>query len=157
MNCYINYLDYLSENLILDEQPPLLQARSDQILGLQKTLSEELGITLPEPYSEFLRRANGYNYNGVFFFTVDPSIDLPDLIGENKSLRLQNPTLHDYLVMGQSGLWYYAFHGPTSTYRALQVDALDEPYYVFQDFDDCISSALEETLELLDEEEEVGQ
>jgi hypothetical protein len=152
MKCYIDYLGYLSENLAQEKLPALLQAKNDLLEAIKNALRAELGSSLPEPYAEFLGRANGYKYNGVVFFAIDTSSGLPELIRENKSLRVQNPVLNEYLVLGQSDLWHYAFHQPTSTYRALQVDALDEPYYIFEDFEDCISSALEETLELLDED-----
>ena len=150
MNCYDDYLEYLAENLIHDEQPPLVPASPEQIETIKKDLLKELDLKIPAPYAKFLGQVNGYNYNGVFFFTIDYGADLPYLLDENRILRLQHPVLQEYLVMGQSGLWYYTFHLPTSTYRALQVDALEEPYYIFEDFDDCLSSALEETLELLE-------
>ena len=152
MNCYVDYLEYLSETLVEDEQPPLVPARPELLLSLPNLLKKELSIGAPEPYLEFLRRANGFQYNGVFFFSCDPAIELPDLVAENLYLRHQNSLFEDYLVLGQSNLWHYAYHEPSSTYRALQVDAARNAYYEFEDFDDCLSSALEETLELLEDE-----
>ena len=66
---------------------------------MEKFLSLELSASLPVPYAEFLRLANGYSYNGVTFFTIATDGALPELIRENSLLRIQHPVLADYLVL----------------------------------------------------------
>jgi hypothetical protein len=155
------YLPYFHKLNALQTEfgfPPFEGQPSEKVLAYRDRIREEFGIELPPDYVEFLKLADGFAENGVVFYALDQEDDseqlLPGLLAENAEYQDAAEELTEYLVLGHSDLYLYAYHLPTGAYRALEEDTL-EIGKEFEDFDDLMTCVLKyEVLGLFEEDEE---
>lgn len=154
---YSDYLDDLQEELKHFEREPLAPASAEDIEAFAQKVKEASGLDLPEQYLEFLGEANGFNFNGVFIYMIDTddldSQKLPSFLSENMVVEGLSGKEDRWFYFGHSDLWFYAYNPADSTYHALDRESLSSAQE-FEDFDDMMCGALEEALELFDEEEQ---
>ncbi|TFE72942.1 YrhA family protein [Methylacidiphilum caldifontis] len=154
---YLEYLEMVNQEEMDAGFEPFRGRPKEKVLAYRDQVKEKYGIEIPEDYLEFLNIADGLAHNGVVFFSTDHEKEefqaIPGLISENLSIGTfeQNK---DYLILGYSNLFWYAYHFPTQKYLALDEEDLQE-VVEFKDFDDMMTSVLKyEVLEMIDEEEE---
>ncbi|CAF0702284.1 YrhA family protein [Candidatus Methylacidithermus pantelleriae] len=155
------YLPYFEKLNALQTEfgfPPFEGKPIEKIRAYRDRLREEFGLELPEDYVEFLQRADGFAENGVVFYAIDQDDEsdqlLPGLLAENAEYQEAAEELREYLVLGHSDLYLYAYHLPTRSYRALEEDTL-EIGKEFEDFEDLMTCVLKyEVLGLFEEDEE---
>ncbi|QSR84617.1 YrhA family protein [Methylacidimicrobium sp. B4] len=123
-------------------------------------VQERYGIAIPPDYLDLLLLADGLAHNGVVFYAMDQEEEedqfLPGLIAEN--LAVQGfQTRPEYLLLGHSDLFRYAYSFPERKYFALHADTL-EPAAEFSSFNDLMVNVLKhEALGLFDEDEEIQE
>ncbi|CAI9085408.1 SMI1/KNR4 family protein [Candidatus Methylacidiphilum fumarolicum] len=157
---YLEYLEMVNKEETDAGFEPFRGRPEEKILAYRDQVKEKYGIEIPEDYLDFLKVADGFAHNGVVFFSTDHERDefqvIPGLISENLAIGTfeQNK---DYLILGYSNLFWYAYHFPTNKYLALDEEDLQE-VVEFKDFDDMMTSVLKyEALEMTDEEDEEGE
>lgn len=154
---YLEYLEMVNQEEMDAGFEPFRGRPTEKILAYRDQVKEQYGIEIPDDYLEFLKVADGLAHNGVVFFSTDHEKEefqvIPGLISENLSIGTFDQN-KDYLILGYSNLFWYAYHFPTQKYLALDEEDLQE-VVEFKDFDDMMTSVLKyEVLEMLDEEEE---
>ncbi|QSR86603.1 SMI1/KNR4 family protein [Candidatus Methylacidiphilum infernorum] len=157
---YLQYLEMINQEEVDAGFEPLRGRPTEKILAYRDQVKEQYGIEIPDDYLEFLKVSDGLAHNGVVFFSTDHEKEefqvIPGLISENLSIGTFDQN-KDYLILGYSNLFWYAYHFPTQKYLALDEEDLQE-VVEFKDFDDMMTSVLKyEVLEMLDEEEEAEE
>ncbi|MDD4932631.1 MAG: YrhA family protein [Methylacidiphilaceae bacterium] len=156
----MNYKTYVA--LVNEEEQaagfqPFVGRPPARVEAFAKEVEERYGIRIPADYLDFLLLADGLAHNGVVFYAMDQEEEedqfLPGLIAENlvvQDFRRQP----EYLLIGHSDLFRYAYSFPERKYFALQPDTL-EPAAEFSSFNELMVNALKhEALGLFDEDEE---
>ncbi|CAB4243063.1 conserved protein of unknown function [Methylacidimicrobium sp. AP8] len=159
----MNYKTYVA--LINEEEQaagfqPFVGRPASRVTAFAQEAEERYGIVIPPDYLDFLLLADGIAHNGVVFYAMDQEEEedqfLPGLIAENLTAQgLQKPP--EYLLLGHSDLFRYAYCYPERKYYALDADTL-EPAAEFSNFNELMINALKhEALGLFDEDEEPGE
>ncbi|VVM07960.1 hypothetical protein MAMC_01914 [Methylacidimicrobium cyclopophantes] len=158
----MNYKTYVA--LVNEEEQaagfqPFAGRPPARVAAYAREVQERFGIAIPPDYLDFLSLADGLAHNGVVFYAIDQDEEedqfLPGLLAEN--LVLQDlRTQPDYLFLGHSDIFRYAYSFPEKKYFALYADSL-APAAKFSDFNELMVNVLKhEALGLFDDEEETG-
>ena len=106
--------------------PLLPGAHPDDLENLLDAIEEELGIELPTSAIEILRQVDGFCFNGIILYGIDPELrndafdSGPGILAETSYLwSAYAPDAEAYLFMGDSDLWYYAVQLKTGQAVAL--------------------------------------
>ncbi|WP_018291448.1 YrhA family protein [Verrucomicrobium sp. 3C] len=156
----MNYKTYVA--LVNEEEQaagfqPFVGRPVAQVQAYAQDVEERYGIRIPADYLDFLLLADGLAHNGVVFYAIDLEEEkdqfLPGLIAENLAVQ----DLHkrpEYLLIGHSDLFRYAYSFPERKYFALHADTF-EAAAEFSSFNEMMVNALKhEALGLFDEDEE---
>ena len=156
----MNYKTYVA--LVNEEEQaagfrPFVGRPLARVQSYAQEVEERYGIRIPADYLDFLLLADGLAHNGVVFYATDQEEEgdqfLPGLMAEN--LATQNFRRQpEYLLLGHSDLFRYAYSFSERKYFALHADTL-EPAAEFSSFNELMVNALKhEALGLFDEDEE---
>jgi hypothetical protein len=140
--------------------PLLPGAHPDDLENLQDAVEEELGLELPASVVDILREIDGFNFNSVVLYGVDPELRQdgfhagPGILVETAYLRSIYPeNTEAYVFLGDSDLWYYAFD-----LKGVQAVALDQTNFAvaerFQSVEEMVNEMLRSAIGALDEASE---
>lgn len=154
---YKTYVEMVNEEERAAGFQPFVGRPLARVEAYAREVEERYGITIPLDYLDLLLLVDGLSHNGVVFYAMDQEEEedqfLPGLISENLAIHgFQGRP--EYLLLGQSDLFRYAYSFPERKYFALEVDSL-EPVAEFSSFNDLMVNVLKhEALGLFDEEDE---
>jgi hypothetical protein len=92
-------------------QPPCAE---QAVRALRLRVRDELGLPLPVEFEEFLRIADGLNWNGLYLY---PSADLVESNLDQREVA----GLEDVLVFGNDSLDLFAWRASTGEFQALDL------------------------------------
>ncbi|MGD9895892.1 MAG: YrhA family protein [Candidatus Methylacidiphilaceae bacterium] len=159
----MNYKTYVA--LVNEEEQasgfqPFVGRPPARVQAYAKEVHERYGFDIPPDYLDLLLLADGLAHNGVVFYAMDQEEEedqfLPGLIAENLAVQdFRNQP--EYLLLGHSDLFRYAYSFPERKYVALHADTL-ESAAEFSNFNELMVNVLKyEALGLFDEEEEAAE
>ncbi len=159
----MNYKTYVA--LVNEEEQaagfqPFVGRPPARVEAYAREVEERYDIRIPPDYLDLLLLADGLAHNGVVFYAIDQEEEedqfLPGLIAENLAAQsLERKP--EYLLIGHSDLFRYAYCFPERKYFALYADTL-EPAAEFSSFNELMVNVLKnEALGLFDEDEELGE
>lgn len=115
-----------------------LSLDSDEV----KQVFEIFGYSLPQEYLRFLRRVNGFDFNGCSILGIGNSNDTQlDLVDNNTLFRKNG---FDYFLYGTSSLYWYVDKGD---YIFCQMDEAGDVIIEYASFDDMVEAILDESLD----------
>ena len=128
-------LNHLTE---VNADPMIVRPATDEdINGCNKDFAEcELGVTLPEGYTAFLKMLNGFAWNGIEFYSTDQVTNpesgymLNDIVSANEDFRINNEGLEQCVQLGRADEDLYVYNTENGRYEVLDMDGRD----VMEDF-----------------------
>ena len=154
---YKTYVEMVNEEEQAAGFQPFVGRPPARVEAYAQEVQERYGVAIPADYLDLLLLVDGLAHNGVVFYAMDQEEEedqfLPGLISENLAIHgFQGQP--EYLLLGQSDLFRYAYSFPEGKYFVLQVDTLD-PVAEFSSFNDLMVNVLKhEALGLFDEDED---
>jgi hypothetical protein len=146
---YEQLLDEIAQNRRKrgrDLQPPASDA---EIADLRKRARQQLRYDLPDAYLDFLRRANGLDFNGVSFYATQPSIivgtedrTIPGLVEANLDWR-GGGSYRDQIVFGHTGDANYVYNTKDSAWQ-VRMQPTDSLIETVGSFEELLFRALDE-------------
>lgn len=123
-----------------------------EIERINHNIQLKLGnIVLPKSYTEFLKKINGLDYNGLVIYGIDKGLldkevdDDIDGFVEMNELWYENDYQKQYIFLGDSDTAWYCYDINENIYKEL-----DKPsgtmIQSFESFDSMLIEALETTL-----------
>ncbi|MED2324762.1 YrhA family protein, partial [Bacillus thuringiensis] len=114
-------------------------------------VKESFNIDLPNEYEEFLRIVNGFEFDGLIIYGVDPSLLETERdetvygLLENNKIWYENEWQQEYLFLGDSDIAWFCKNISEGTYLEL-----DKPsgtvMETYNDFNTMLEEALKPTL-----------
>jgi hypothetical protein len=130
---------------------PLVPGASPDRIARFRTQSEtELGVSLPSSLLQTLTVIDGFVENGVSLYGVDQDPNeeetVPGLIAQNLALWSAFPeSAQQYLFVGDSELWFFAYEIRSSTYVALSRSPI-RPIHRFSGIEALVNDMLAQAL-----------
>jgi hypothetical protein len=127
-------------------QPPCNETSR---MSLKDHVGATLSLTLPDDYASFLEKTNGLDHDGLVFYGSHPaplegySDRLIDGIVEINKSRSDIAGLKNYLIVGESEDYLYAYRQDSQCYVALDSSSTKE-CRSYSSFRDMLSGALNE-------------
>src|SRR5262245_474793 len=122
-------------------QPP---ATEEQIRRLEERAARDLKVELPDEYLNFLRRTNGFDWNGVVVFasesvpiTAHPDRSIPAGVEMNLGYR-DDSRFSDLVVLGSNGMDLYTYRISTGKYEIYD-EVPHELIETFSTFDELMT------------------
>jgi hypothetical protein len=131
-------------------RPLVPGASPDQIARFRTQSEAELGVSLPSSLLQTLSVIDGFVENGVSLYGVDQGPNeeetVPGLIAQNLALWSAFPdSAQQYLFVGDSELWFFAYEIPSSTYVALSRSPI-RPIHRFSGIEALVNDMLAQAL-----------
>ncbi|WP_242228600.1 YrhA family protein [Bacillus cereus group sp. BfR-BA-01323] len=126
-------------------------AKDTEVQRLRERVKESFNIDLPNEYEEFLRTVNGFEFDGLIIYGVDPSLLETERdetvygLLENNKIWYENEFQKEYLFFGDSNIAWFCKSLSDGTYFEL-----DKPsgtvMNTYNDFNTMLEEALKITL-----------
>lgn len=128
------------------------QSSQSEITKLQDKIKEKYGnILLPETYVEFLKMANGIDFNGLVVYGIDEHLQDKDKVENVQGFMETNEIWHEndwhrqFIFFGDSDTAWYCYNLNENVYMEL-----DKPsgtlINTYDSFDNMLTDALETSL-----------
>jgi hypothetical protein len=131
--------DILNRLTGLDADPMIVRPATGEDIDLcNKDFDEcELGVSLPDGYAAFLKKLNGFAWNGIEFFSTDQVTDeesgfmLNDIVSANESFAEQNEGFEHCVYLGRADDDLYVYNTKNGRYEVLDMTGRD----MMEDYD----------------------
>jgi len=137
--------------------PLIPGAAQDDLENLMDAVEEELNIELPTAVVEILRQADGFSFNGVCLYGVDPELcgdgfeSGPGILAETALQWSDYPeAARSFLFVGDSDLWYFAIELSTQMPVALE-RSTHRIAHRFRSAEEMVNDMLRTALGIFDE------
>ena len=144
-----DYIDQIEKEQI--EYGEMLNEGVQDEEGLFEIVKSRLGVSLPVPYIEFLKKTNGIEYNGYILYGVDeeylsnrPCAPIYGIIDRN-NIYWENAWYKDCLFLGESNIGWYVFIFSSEEYAELDKPS-GQLLRKFESGEQMIEAALREAL-----------
>lgn len=143
---------------LLDEATKLMRsfgddlqapAGEDLLTDLRKRVRSQLRYDLPDQYLDFLRKANGLDWNGLTVYATGRTLIhgqtdryLPGLVEANEQWR-EAGSYRDQVIFAHDGDTNFVWHLKDQAFQ-LRVQPLDRVTDTAESFDELLMKALEE-------------
>ena len=132
-------MDDILETLSEDDGAMIVRpASSKDLAQCQKDMAEIELNPVPQGYVDFLRKVNGFAWNGIEFYSTDQVTDpeteytLMDIVSMNEDFIDYNPEQSEKVLLGRADDDLYTYNTSNGKYEVLDFTGHD----VMEEYDD---------------------
>lgn len=129
--------DVLNHLMSIETDPMIVRPATDKDIDLcNKDMGQFEFPPLPSGYIDFLKKLNGFAWNGIEFFSTDRVTDtetnytLPDIVSANEDFAEYNEELEGLVCLGRADDDIYVYNVANERYEVLDMTGRD----VMEDF-----------------------